>query len=354
MITRNLPSIFFIISAVFLLGLSSCTSDSEKRLPPEAPKVRVREPQSLDRQMLLSVSGALEAASTVHLAFQVGGQVAEVFVQEGQTVKKGQRIGRLDAVKLENSLIIAEAKLTEVSRKHERLAVLYKRGSLTLSDMDKVDAALAESLASANILRQRVGETLLVSPLDGVVAGKRMDPGTVVAPGQAVVDVVQIDQVVAALSIPEADAVHVRVGQKVVVRVPALQDKEFNGTLDELLPVADALTRSYTAKVYLKNDDGMLRPGSIALAAIELDEQQRILTIPGDAVLRTPEGSQYIYVLAEDHSSVRRKQITADGLYRDEVIVSYGLEKDDLVVTGGQNRLSDGTVIRIEQGSDLL
>ncbi len=310
--------------------------------------------QSILRQPVLSVSGSLEAEATVHLAFQVPGQVAQVVVQVGQAVKKGDVIAMLDAAELRNSLVIAEAKLNEIQRKQKRLAILYQRGSLTLSDMDKVDAALAENSASTAIVRKQVADTVLYASMDGVVAESRIEPGSVVAPGQPVCDLVQINRITAVLHIPETDIEKVHRGQKVTVRVVALKEQVFTGSVDELLPVADLISRTFIAKIKLSNDDGSLHPGSIAFGTVFLDGQEQILVIPGEAIRLTPAGMKYVYILAADRASVRRTQIAVQGLYQDQVIVVSGLHAEDTIVTAGQNRLSNGTVVQILESSETL
>ncbi len=343
----NFPS--FTLSTVLCLCLVMACSQEQQKYPQEPPTVKARAPHSITSSPSLSVSGTLQATTTVHLAFQLAGKIEEIDVSEGNRVSKGQQLAKLDDSSLQNNLIIAEAKLKEVQNKHARLATLYKRGSLTITDMDKIDAALAENLAATENIKKQLNDAILLSPINGVVARKFAEAGSIATPGSPVLDVVEVDQIKAVLSIPESDVSLIHSGQQVTLRLPANQRHIFNSIIDELLPVADSLTRSYEATCLLNNDKNLLFPGSVILATILLDGKTEILTIPGESVLISPDGVKYVYILTENRGSVRRKQIATKGFFKKEVVVSQGVKDDDLIIIAGQKRLSDGAIVNLMQ-----
>ena len=190
--------------------------------------------------------------------------------------------------------------------------------------------------------------------MNGVISKKYADAGSVVSPGKPIFDIVKIDHIKAVLSIPESDINRIHTGQQVKLRLPPGKAHVFNSTIDELLPVANALTRSYEATCILKNKENLLHPGSIILAKIMLDGESEILTIPGESVLVSPDGNKYIYILTENKGSVLRKQIATNGFYEKEVIVTQGISKNDFVIIAGQKRLSDGALVSIQQDTKAL
>ncbi|WP_028584868.1 efflux RND transporter periplasmic adaptor subunit [Desulfogranum mediterraneum] len=337
------------LAALFCLLtlLGGCSHEQKDPSPGQAPMVEVRPPHQLRRPPVIAVSGLLNPAATIRLAFQVSGQVQQVWVKEGEGVHQGEELARLDARDLNNSRLIAAARFREQQRRHHRLAALYQRGSLTLNDMDKMEAALEESRASLAIMEQRVADTVLTAPRDGILARREIEPGSVVGPGAPVLELVRVDQLTAALSIPQQQASRVARGQELEMHFPALPGVERSCRVEELLPVADQLTRSYTAQCSLDNSSGPLRAGMIVLAALQLDGEETILTIPPEAVLQSPEGNTYLYLLTRDRRSVQRRQISVAGFHGSEVIISAGLAAGELVVIRGQNRISDGTVVRL-------
>ncbi len=335
-------------TAVFVSFFTAC-SQEQVQYAPVPPTVQARAPHSITSSPTLFVSGTLQAAATVHLAFQVGGQIQNISVSEGDNVNKGQQLAHLDDTSLKNNLVIAEAKLKEVQKKHERLATLYKRGSLTVTDMDKIDAALTENLAATENIKKQFGDAILLSPMDGIIAKKRAEAGSVASPGTPILDIVRVDHIKAVLSIPESDVGLIHTGQQVSLRLPLSQDHVFESTVNGLLPVADSLTRSYEATCMLNNDKNLLFPGSIVLAIIILDGKSEILTIPGESVLVSPDGDKYVYILTDNKGSVRRKQIATKGFFEKEVVVTQGISQSDLVIIAGQKRLSDGAIVKVQQ-----
>ncbi len=353
-ITWNRTQIYLTLTVTVFISLLTACSQEQKVYEPKPPTVKARAPHSTTSSPTLSVSGTLQAASTVHLAFQVAGQIQKIAVSEGDTVTKGQQLALLDDTSLKNNLLIAEAKLKEVRKKHKRLATLYKRGSLTVTDMDKIDAALAENSAATENIKKQLSDAILLSPMDGVIAKKHVEAGSVAAPGEPILDVVRVDHIKAVLSIPESDISSIHKGQQVNLHLPPSQDHLFKSTINEILPVANALTRSYEATCILNNDKKLLFPGSIVLATVVLDGKTEILTIPGESVLVSPDGDKYVYILTEDKGSVRRKQIATKGFFEKEVIVIEGINQSDFVVIAGQKRLSDGAIVKVQQDTKTL
>jgi len=346
---RNKSQIYFTLAITVVISfLAACSQEQEQYIPVPAT-VLARTPHVVNTSPMLSVSGTLQAATTVHLAFQVAGQLREITVLEGDTVAKGQALANLDDKTLKNNLVIAEAKLKEVQKKHKRLSVLYTKGSLTVTDMDKIDAALTVNLATTENIKKQLSDAVLLSPMDGIISRKRAEAGSVVSPGKPILDVVQINYIKAVLSIPESDVSSIHPGQQVKLRLPSGRDQFFKSTIDELLPVSNALTRSYEATCIVNNKENLFHPGSIILATIMLDGTAELITIPGDSILVSPDGDKYVYILTENKGSVLRKQIATKGFYEKEVIVSQGIDKNDFVIIAGQKRLSDGALINLQQ-----
>jgi len=335
-------------SALIAVTLMVMGCGGSKRLSsPVPPPVTVREVVVVAVPRTISVSGVLEAALEVELGFEVGGRIEEVRVREGQTVRRGQVLATLDATDLGHALEIAEAKLGEIEAEHGRLSRLYAKGSLTRHDFDRIESALAEARANAEILRDQVAHAVLLSTLDGIVSHRRAEPGTVVAPGLPVVAVVAVDRVKAAVAVPESDISAVALGQTAEVEIPALEGQVFSGRVDEMQPVAAALSRTYKVTIGLDNPRGALRPGTVALARIRVGGETRSAAVPGTAILTTPEGNPFVYLLQGDGTSVSRRRVAVGGLQGTEVIVTEGLEAGDHVVVGGQHRLSDGAVVSV-------
>jgi len=333
----------FISVPLLLVGCGGTKSVSN----PVPPPVTVREVAIIAVPRAISVSGVLEAGIEVELGFEVGGRIKEMPLHEGQAVRQGQVLATLDATDLKHALAIAEAKLGEIEAEHGRLSRLYAKGSLTRHDFGRIESALAEARANAEILRDQVAHTVLRSTLDGIVSHRRVEKGTVVAPGLPVVAIIAVDHIKAAVAVPESDISAVALGQEAEVEIPALGGQLFSGRVEGIQPVAAVLSRTFKVTIGLDNPEGVLRPGTVALARIRVDGEAQSATVPGQAILTTPEGSPFVYLMQGDGTSVSRRPVAVGGLQGIEVIVTEGLDAGDLVVVGGQHRLSDGSVVSV-------
>lgn len=329
-------NIFFII-----LFLMACTPERDDYVK-ERIRVIVKQVNRIDIDNAVSVSGSIEPEKTVKFGFMVAGKVREVCVNEGDYVKKRQKIAALDPTDYEHGLQIAEAKYREVKSEYERLAGMYKKGSLTESDYDKITAGLSEAEANYKIYRKKVADTVLLSPISGIIALKGVEAGEIIPQGQPLFAVVNIDMVKASVAVPEGEIGALRVDQAALVTVSALGNRTFKGRVKQISAVADPYTRTYTVKIDVANPDMVLRAGMIAIASIITDRKIDIFTIPGEAVLRTPENLTYVFVLDSLHNTVYRKRVVISRAWGKEVEVSSGLDESDRIVIGGQHKLTDG------------
>ncbi|WP_300673656.1 efflux RND transporter periplasmic adaptor subunit [Desulfoluna sp.] len=306
----------------------------------------------VETDRLISVSGSIHPDKTVNLGFLVAGKIQEVTVQVGKFVEKGEVMARLDPTDYKSGLQIAEAKYTEIQSEYDRLTRLHKKGSLTPNDYSKIVAGRAEAEANYQIYKKKVSDTILTSPVSGFVSKKRVEAGEVVDQGDPCFTVVCTSIVEARMAVPESEIDLIQVGQKARVTVPALATGNFTGTVTQIAPVADPLTRTFNVKIKVLNPDHILRAGMIALSKIDIGKKVTTLTIPGAAVLRAPDNLLHVFVVDPQSRTVSKKRITLSSFSGSDVMVETGLSLEDLVVTAGQEKLTDGMTVMTNRDSD--
>jgi RND family efflux transporter MFP subunit len=292
-------------------------------------------------------SGAIDAVNKADIAFLVAGRVASVEVEDGAQVAKGQLLASLDPSDYGQTLAIAEAKLGEVSSRHARLTRLRELGSLTDADFDKANAALKEAESSAELARRQLGYTELRAPFDGIVVRHGVAAGVVVVPAVPVFTVLAPAPVWANVGIAEADARRVRPGQAAQVCLPAAGGWSHEGHVEAVLPQADPLSWSFTAKIRLENADGLLRPGNVIIAHIMTGASHGAMTIPPGAVQKNPDGSLFVWVVDPARHTAVRQIVEVGALRTTEVEIDSGLRPGDQVVTVIPLTLFEGTPLRV-------
>jgi membrane fusion protein (multidrug efflux system) len=216
---------------------------------------------------------------------RTGGRVGQVFVDEGQTVRKGQPLLqleteylKLDVARAEAELRRAEAAATDAGRDLERKKGLAQKGSVSQatfdrsqSGADQADAARQAARASLDLARQRLADATLVSPVDGVVAERRTDVGERLTEGTVAFVVEQTAPLKLRVRVPERYLGSVRAGAPVRATVEAFPGEVFQGTVSLVGGSVDPQSRTFLVEAEFPNRDRRLRPGQFA--RVEADRE---------------------------------------------------------------------------------
>ena len=292
-------------------------------------------------------SGAIDAVDKADLGFLVAGRVLAVDVEDGAEVKKDQVLARLDPADYQQALAIAEARLTEVSARHERLSKLHELGSLTATDFDKIEAGLHEATSATELARRQLAYTELRAPFDGIVVKHGVAAGVVVGPGSPVFTVLAPAPVWANVGVAEATVRKVQVGQSAEVFLPASSNQTHTGKIEAILPQADPLSRSFTVKIKLENADRALRPGNVVISHLQTALTREAITIPPQAVQKHPDGALFVWVVDPVRHTAVRQLIEVGSLQTSEIEVIAGLKAGDQVILDVPHTLFEGTPLKV-------
>lgn len=341
--TQLLHAAAALASALFLGG---CHRDHVPVALESCP-VRSHEVRAHDLPVEVVASGAIEAIDKADVAFMVSGRVLTIDVEDGALVRKGQLLARIDPSDYEKGVVIAEAQLAEVQARHARLSRLHETGSLTDTDFEKIDAALKEATAAAELARRQLGYAELHAPFDGWVVKRGVAAGTVVGQGMPVFTVLSPGPVWANLGVSETGIAAVKPGLPVSVRGPALGTESHEGKVDAILPDAHPLTRAFTVKVRLDNRDGALRHGNVVVGRILTGENRRALSVPPQVVQKNPDGSLFVWLIDPTRQVAMRQIIEVGALRGTEVEIVAGLKEGDRIIRNVPHTLFEGAHLTV-------
>ena len=346
-----------------LLGVSltSCTGEPHKReAGSDAVPVMVGRVQKIQERETISVSGTVSTPdSPTSASFLVSGKVVFVGPREGDHVNKGQRLASIDPTDYRLSLAAAKAQADQalVSYKraedeHRRMKMLYDSNSLAPNDYQKFRAAYdsagqqyEQAVASEKLSRKHLADATLYSPISGFISKRSIEPGDTASSGSSVFEIVQMDPVEVNVGVPETDVHLVRIGQKAEIAVPALPGKSFQGTVRVINVSADPSTRTYMTRITVPNPEHTLRIGMVAEATIRGDRIVPMTTLPGDAVIRDPQGATQVFVYYPDQKRVYAKRVEIGAAVDKDVEIKSGLSGNELIVVAGQTKLRNGIVV---------
>lgn len=310
---------------------------------PVAVEVAAVERGAITRSV--AVSGVVEPLRLVGVNSQLSGAVLELHVEEGDAVRAGDLLARLDGRELEAQLAAAEAAFQVAESSLERAERLRERQVITVPEYEAERTAFAAAQAQLDQLRTRVGFTRVTAPLSGVVLEKTIEAGDVVGTNARLFELADISTLVVRVGVSELDVVHIAVGDRAEVRVDALGARLFDGRVRRIFPAANPETRLVPVEVALdRAASEVVRPGFLARVGFSLDARPDVLLVPASAIL-TGSASDAVFVV-ENGIATRRsveRGLTSQG----RVEVLQGLSEGERVVVVGGNNLRDGAEVRV-------
>lgn len=310
--------------------------------------------------------GNVEAYATVALKARVDGQIVEVNFKEGQEVRKGAVLFKIDARPFEATLRQAEANLMRDTAQKEQTRSQERRYQELLqknfvskeayaqirTNADSAEAVALASKAAVENARLQLEYCTIRSPIDGFVGKVMLQGGNMVKANDTnpLVIINQVRPIFVNFAVPEqrlaAVRSHMARGQLSVEALPPNSDRAAAiGRLSFVDNAVDATTGTIRLKAVFPNDDKALWPGQFVGASLKLYDQKEALTVPSQAV-QTGPGGQYVYVVRQDMTTEVRK-VDVDRVDGDNAIIAAGLQKGETVVLRGQLRLTPGAKVTI-------
>ena len=331
---------YFPILAVLMAFLySSCSGDKGGEVTTkkeELPIVKLAAVSERPVEQLYDFSATVEAKATNHIAPASPVRIHQISVEVGDRVKRGQQLVTMDAANLQQM----ELQLANSRVEFERSDELYKIGGVSRSEWDALKTAYEVQRTAYEDLRRN---TVLTSPIDGVVTARNYDNGDLYAGGQPVLVVEQITPVKLIVNVSENNYTQVRNGDKVAVRLDVYGDEVFEGKISLIYPTVDPATRTFPVEITLANNDLRVRPGMFARATLNFGERQHVV-VPDQAVVKQPgAGDYYVYVYKD--GKVSYNKVVLGRRMGSEYELISGVPTHSQVVVAGQSRLADGVAV---------
>ena len=325
----------------------------------------------------LSVVGNLIGEATVDVAPKTGGRLTTMTVKLGDRVRRNQVIGKIEDREIVEQVRQAEAShqvaeatirqrkadlnlaLTNVERSRnlfgrqllpkQTLDDAEARYTSAVAQVDLAEAQLAQSEARMQELKINLANTNVVSPVDGFVARRNVDPGAWVSQNAPLVSVVDISSLRLVANVVEKDLRMVGVGDAGQIDVDAFPGEKFKGRIARVSPIIDPATRTAQMEVEIPNPEFRLKPGMYARVDLEIDGRANVLLVPKIALVDS-EGQRGVYQPSEDNKAIFKPVKVgiedsehaeiAGGLQEGETVVSVGagaLRRNDQLVVAGQD-----------------
>ena len=326
----------------------------------------------------ITVVGNLIGQATVDVAPKAGGRLRSVNVKLGDQVRRGQVIAKIDDQELleqvnqaeashqvaEAGVRRSEADLSLALTNVERARNLYGRQLLPKQQLDDAEARYTSAVATLDLSRAQraqsesrlkelkinLSNTTVVSPTDGFVSQRLVDPGAWVSQNAPVVVVVDIASLRLVANVVEKDLKAVNPGDKAIVGVDAFPGENFNGRIARVSPILDPATRTAVIEIEVPNPAYRLKPGMYANVTLELETRENILTVPKVALVDSG-GSRGVYQPnSEGRAEFKPVKIGLEDSEKAEIL--GGLSEGEIVVSTGAGALRRNDQLMIAGGGD--
>jgi membrane fusion protein, multidrug efflux system len=337
--------------AVLLLGIAACRSadgapggggaGGPGGGPPAMPVEVVAATSDTVVDAILS-TGQIEAIHSVELRPDIEGRISAILVREGSPVAKGQPLVQVDDAELKAEVARAEAERDLARQSLARTRELLAQKASSQSELERAEATARSTEAQHQLLNVRLDRTTVRAPFSGVAGRRLVSLGDYVTTATGLMTLQTVSPQRAVFQVPERYADQLKVGQEVTFRVAALPGREFSGRVDFVDPVVQLPGRTITVKAQVPNPRRELQPGMFIEVRLATDVRPNAVVIAEDAVLPI-QGTNYVWVVNDGKAT--RRQVELGVRTPGFVEARSGVEADEQVVVGGQERLSEGAPV---------
>lgn len=351
---------FRLLLVLGVLGLAAAGAYLAARKPGAAPAAHATPPASRPAPAPLAVSGlavlaqpfvetisangTLRADEAVELQTEVNGKIAALNFAEGQRVRAGEVLVKIDDTSLQAGLRRAEARLALAQFREKRLARLVAEGGVSRLEYDEAKGELDVLQAEADIIRAEIAKTGIRAPFDGIVGLRFVSVGAYVNPATRIATLQNLHTMKVDFSVPERYAPFVKPGAPVEFTV-AGSSTIYEAKVVAVEPRIDVATRTILLRAVCRNPDLALIPGLFARIDFAVNQAQDALLVPAIAVVAGLE-ERYVFVAREEKAV--RVRVRTGARTATQVQILEGLSPGDVVLVSGVQQLRAGLPVKVK------
>lgn len=311
---------------------------------PAATKVisLVLEPRLL--QDKINLPAEIQPMEDLVVRNEVGGQITQVLIKEGQMVAKGEIMMRLDDRDYRSGLRRVQANYKRAKAEHARILALAKKNFTAKSDLDSIEAQLKDLEAQLAGAQLSLARTKIEAPISGRLNMKYAKVGDFLDKGKPVAQILQTDQVKIKVGVPESDVAAVFDLTEATVIIEALGGLRVKGRKTFLSHQPSSLARLYDLELKMDNPEGRILPGMFARVELVKESYPGALAVPLYAIIT--QGEERFVYLVQDSKAVKR-HVKIGAMEGWQVQVIDGLQPHDEVVIVGHRLLEDGQQVEV-------
>lgn len=348
-------TLIYIVIAAVLVGLAAYKISSNKskqeaevaEVAKEVDKINVNvvtvQYESINTDY--TANGTFLPKQEMNQSSEISGRIVNVLVKEGSRVGAGQTLATIKRDAIDVDVSQAQNNLQNAIIDNQRYENAYKTGGVTKQQLDNSRLQLKNAQAAVRAQSVRISDTSIRAGISGTINKKMVEPGTVVSPGTAMFEIVNINSLKLSVLVDESQVGKIQLGQQVAINVNVLPEDSFSGRITFIAPKSDA-SLNFPVEIEVQNR-GNLKAGMYATAIFQTNngaETQNMLTVPATAFVNGVSSGQ---IFVAQNGVAKLIKVTPGKVYGDKVQILNGLKNGDQVITSGQINLDNGSKINI-------
>lgn len=308
----------------------------------------------------VAASGLVSSAQEARLSFKVGGIINRLFVEEGQSVRKGQLLATLNLTEIDAQVSQAQLANEKAERDLGRVQRLYADTAATLEQLQNATTGSSAAKQNLTIAQFNRSYAQIHATVDGIVTRKAANAGEYIAPGASVylISSNRRSDWVVRVGVSDKDWARLRLGNRASITLDAYPDRTFSGTISELAQAADPVNKLYEVEIRINPGPSgpsavKFAPGLFAKVTLVPAQSRRYTLVPVEAIVEGNGKDGFVYVLVQNSRGagplhVRKTPVQIGFLDGDKVLLTNGLAGVKEIVTAGSAFLTEESTVVVK------
>ncbi|WP_341832029.1 efflux RND transporter periplasmic adaptor subunit [Sphingobacterium thalpophilum] len=291
----------------------------------------------------INLSGSIDAEEQVEIRSEVSGRITKIYFSEGQRIKQGEPLIKIDDIELQAQLRQAQT-TNQLNAENERRAkLLLQKGAISQEEFDIASAALKTSLAQIQLIQAQISKTTIRAPFSGMIGLRNISVGAIVSSSTLITNLVKDNLVKITFAVPEKYSNIVKINMPIEFSV-ANDPTVIKANIYAVEPQVSLNTRTLTVRARATNDQGKLKVGSFVNVIVPIEVENDAISIPTEAIVPVQDGKK-VFVL--QHGLAKEVKVETGARTDKDIVILSGISAGDTVLTTGVLSLKDGAKVKV-------
>jgi RND family efflux transporter MFP subunit len=345
---KTIIKLLVILVTLSLLFVTSCSGDDELQTEKKSTPVKTARVKIEKFSIPVHTSGLLAPTKEIKLSFKTPGVIEQFYVRDGQYVRKGDTLAKLDLSEINAKVLQAREGYEKAKRDYERVEKLYADSVVTLEQLQNVETAMNVAKSSLEVAEYNEDLSVITAPGNGKVLRRFAETRELVNAGTPIILFgVSGAGWIVRVGITDKDIVKLKLGDRAEVYIDAYPNKKFTAVVSEIGGAANPINGTFQVELSLDPLKEKLASGFVVKVDIYPSATKSFYTLPIEAVFEADGNDAVVFVIDNENKTAIKRNVVVEKIFPDKVAVSSGIDSTDFVITSGVEYLMSGSAVEV-------